>query len=298
MAAEDLHEDIEFIQRAIILDSLKQMFVGDPSAQIDLGKMGEELYRALSLYNERSMPIAAYNEHFASKCKEELLRVLPLFYQAALAAGSIEPIVKPTEWVRYIGDQELITAVLPFVENAFSQPNTTPDNFGRLACSYLNMDGSPETLIAPLKSLLAGPENDAKTLACQLCCEGFISFLNHPGLKESSELANLLRPFAGQIIPDQTDDTPSVRKNNTRILVSMQGNDVWVAWGQTLGGMYCRSIWNLECLSGRYSETASGVAPVIRSLLKKMGQDNLLKKAAENALLAIDLSQSSGREFV
>ena len=210
-------------------------------------------------------------------------------------------------FIKDIQNQELILAARPFLARALFPASQSPDNFGRLACDYLDMDGEVEDLINPVKLILKSQQGKSfggsfrspeEHLARHLCCEGFIAFLNHPRLKESSDLTNLLRPFAGQIIPDQTDDTPSVCKNNTRILVLMQGNDVWVAWGQTLGGMYCRSIWNLECLSGRYSETASGVAPVIRSLLKKMGQDNLLKKAAENALLAIDLSQGSGRELV
>jgi hypothetical protein len=121
MAAQNIYEVSDLLRQSNILSSLKQMFVGGTSAQIDLGQMAGELSNVLCFYEKYSQA-AAHNEHFASECKKELLRVLPLFYQAALAAGGIEPIVKPTEWVNCIRDQQLITAVLPFVEDAFSQP--------------------------------------------------------------------------------------------------------------------------------------------------------------------------------
>lgn len=195
MAAQNMYELLDLLRQPNILSSLKQMFVGGTSAQIDLGQMAGELSNVLCFY-EKDSQAAAHNEHFASECKKELLRVLPLFYQEALEAGSIELIVKPTEWVNCIRDQQLITAVLPFVEDAFSQPNTTPDSLGRLACSYLNMGGRPETLIAPLTSLL-DTTTDAEEMLRQLCCAGFIDFLNHSRVQGNEALKGMLSPFAG-----------------------------------------------------------------------------------------------------
>lgn len=121
---------------------------------------------------------------------------------------------------------ELIETSQPYFLEALKRSTGLPTNFGNLACAWLDIGSDPETLIAPLKTILDS-QSDNEKLTAHLCSLGFIKLLNHPRITECEALKKMTIPFAGQIF-----DKPSVSFsfNNPLLLVHISENKTYVAW--------------------------------------------------------------------
>lgn len=225
----------------------------------------------------------------------QFLEVIPLFFEAALRDiyGGAFYALKPASVIKNTHNSVIIQEALPFLAQALFPASESPDNFGRLACDYLDMGGDINALIDLVKLILKSQEDELygensaspeERLARHLCCEGFISFLNHPRLKESSDLTNLLRPFAGQIIPDQRENMPEFLRSNTCVLVSLQEDMTAFVWGARTGGLRYTQID--QGLSAEFGGAvgADEAAAVAKSLFRAKQNDRFVGKVARTVL--------------
>lgn len=229
----------------------------------------------------------------------QFLEAIPLFFEAVLREvhGGAFYALRPASVIKNTHNSAIIQEALPFLARALFPASETPDNFGRLACDYLDMGGDIKALIDPVKLILRSqeyelygknPGSPEERLARHLCCEGFISFLNHPRLKESPELTNLLRPFAGQIIPDQRKEMLELLRSNACVLVSLQGDMPAFVWGARTGGLRYTPIRDLRGFKAGFNDYAGtgAVAVVARDLFQAKQNDRFVGKVARGAVRA------------
>lgn len=229
----------------------------------------------------------------------QFLEAIPLFFEAVLrdVHGGTFYALKPASVIKDTHNSAIIQEALPFLAQALYPASESPYGFGRLACDYLDMGGDIKALIDPLELILRSQENKPysknprspeERLARHLCCEGFISFLNHPRLNESPELTNLLRPFAGQIIPDQRKEMLELLRSNTCVLVSLQGDMPAFVWGARAGALRYTQIED-QGLSAEFGGAAGAdeAAAVAKSLFRAKQNDRFVGNVARGAVLAM-----------
>lgn len=129
---------------------------------------------------------------------------------------------------------ELFLAAKPHFAEALKRATWATQNFGNLACNWLDMGGEPEALIEPLKIVLDSQQADAEDsfmrqsreakLGKHLCQFGFIRLLNHPRIQENSTLYQMTFPFAGSAIEDKSGSEP------VAVLTAIQGGAVGIFW--------------------------------------------------------------------
>ncbi len=230
----------------------------------------------------------------------KFLEAIPLFLEAVLREvhGGAFYALRPASVIKNTHNSAIIQGALPFLAQALTPASQSPDNFGRLARDYLDMGGDIKALIDPVKLILRSqedglygknPGSPEERLARHLCCEGFISFLNHPRLKDSPELANLLRPFAGRIIPDQRENIPEFLRSNTCVLVSLQGDMPAFVSGARTGGLRYTPIRDLRGFKAEFNDYAgtAAVAAVARDLFQAKQNDRFVGDVARGAVRAM-----------
>lgn len=210
--------------------------------------------------------------------------------------GAAYHAVAPAFFIKNTRNQAIIQMALPHVRQVLRPASRSPDNFGHLACGFLDMGGEVEALIAPVKLILESqeaapcgenPDSPEERLARHLCCAGFISFLNHPRLKESPELTNLLRPFAGQIIRDAY-----WQRYDPCVLLFVRGGVRVFAWGRRASIGKSQNILAQdqdEGLSGEFKKNRvpKEVMDLAELFYEKKGADDMVGEVARTAFCAM-----------
>lgn len=180
-------------------------------------------------------------------------------------------------------DTEYIAMTLPLLPEALRRASWATQNFGNLACDFLDMGGSPDDLIGPVKAIFESQQDDAENAFCRqtkeaklakhLCSGGFIYLLNHPRVKESKELTKLLQPYSGHIILDDTI-TQSIFRTHIYVLACIQGNRAGLAWAPSDEYARYTSINYLSPLKGEFLKTShpADIAEIAIKLFGAMGQ--------------------------
>lgn len=219
--------------------------------------LGEHIYE-----QEKIVSLAALNPALHDSLKSVLAPILHDFVHNGNEASTF---LNPAHQIAKSQNADLMAIALPLFPEALKRATWASSNFGNLACDYLDMGGNPDSLIDSLGLLLNSQaddpdgsfcrQNKEAKLAKHLCSQGFIRLLGHPRINESNKLAQLLQPYAGEIIEDDPKITPLFRED-IYVLACIQGNRTGFAYAPRNEYAHYITINHLSPLKGAFINRA------------------------------------------
>lgn len=224
---------------------------------------------------------------------DALLPHLPSLFQRFVESDETADLfIFPAYAIAQCQNAELQEAAKPFFPEALKRITWAPQNFGNLACAWLDIGGDPKALLEPLQVILNSQQGDPDGSFCpqikevklgkHLCNAGFIDFLNHKKTQSCRPLRQKLYPFAGCMV-----------ERKVSVLTSIQNNEPRIFWARDLGYAYCVSSGNLSPLVYDFTNGVSS-ADIVNAdsdLFRQMRQvpRKDIRRPAEQAVTQVAL---------